>query len=208
MADFNLHCFALSGNSYKVALFLNLANLDWNPIFVDYLGGETKSIEWRRRINKFGEVPVLEHGGLKICQSAVILNYLTEITSQFGPKNEYERREILEWLFFDNHKFTSYYATLRYMYGLESKDNEVTDFLRNKVQSAFEVVDHHLIGKKFMVSNRITVVDISMAGYIYMPEQIGLDLEKYKNIEAWKKRIMKITGWKHPYELMPGPTAL
>ncbi|RUV28507.1 glutathione S-transferase, partial [Mesorhizobium sp. M1A.T.Ca.IN.004.03.1.1] len=39
MPDFKLHCFALSGNCYKVALFFALAGIKWESIFVDYLGG-------------------------------------------------------------------------------------------------------------------------------------------------------------------------
>ena len=36
MADYRLHCFAQSGNAYKVALYLQLAGLQWEPVFVDF----------------------------------------------------------------------------------------------------------------------------------------------------------------------------
>ncbi|WP_234781828.1 hypothetical protein [Sinorhizobium saheli] len=32
MSEFKLHCFAMSGNSAKVALFLALAEEDWEPV--------------------------------------------------------------------------------------------------------------------------------------------------------------------------------
>ena len=31
MARYKLHCFCQSGNSYKAALYLNCAGLDWEP---------------------------------------------------------------------------------------------------------------------------------------------------------------------------------
>ena len=34
-----LHCFGESGNSYKAALTLELAGLDWEPVFVDFFRG-------------------------------------------------------------------------------------------------------------------------------------------------------------------------
>lgn len=119
MSEFKLHCFAMSGNSYKVALFLALAEMDWTPVFVDYFGGETHREQWRQAVNGQGEVPVLEHKGGKLSQSALILDYLTETTGKFGPENVREKQEIWQWMLFDNHKFTSYYATLRFLYGIK-----------------------------------------------------------------------------------------
>ena len=37
MAHYKLHCFCQSGNSYKVALYLNCAGLDWEPVFTDFM---------------------------------------------------------------------------------------------------------------------------------------------------------------------------
>ena len=38
-----LYCFGESGHSYKAALALQLADIDWKPIFVDFFNGETRS---------------------------------------------------------------------------------------------------------------------------------------------------------------------
>ena len=40
MAEYKLHCFAQSGNSYKVALMLALSDADWEPVWVDFFHGE------------------------------------------------------------------------------------------------------------------------------------------------------------------------
>jgi glutathione S-transferase len=209
VSEFRLHCFALSGNSYKVALFLALAEADWEPILVDYFGGETHSDQWRRNVNEQGEVPVLEHTGMRLSQSAVILDYLAEVTGKFGPQNADERREILRWMMFDNHKFTSYYATLRFLYGLrKTGDTPVTQFLRERAIAAYRIVDRHLSDTPFLVSARPTIADLSLAGYVYMPDDTGMDHSEFPNITAWKDRIRNLPGWQHPYDLLPGPTSL
>ena len=115
MSDYTLYCFAQSGNAYKAALMLNLCKADWAPVFVDYFGGETRTGEFRQ-VNAMGEVPVLEHEGLTLTQSGVILDYLAERFGRFGPEGPDERREILRWLLFDNHKLTSYTATHRFLH--------------------------------------------------------------------------------------------
>src|SRR5450432_2469631 len=76
-SEYTLHCFAQSGNCYKVALALELAGADWTPRFVDYFGGETRTPAYRA-INVMGEAPLLEHRGARIAQSGVILDYIAE----------------------------------------------------------------------------------------------------------------------------------
>lgn len=204
MAEYRLYCFGESGNSYKAALMLALSGVDWEPIRVDYFGGETRTPEFRGQVSVMGEVPALLHRGERMTQSGVILDYLAEQTGRFGPRDARERREIWRWLLFDNHKFTSYLATLRWMVGLQnSGESAVTEFLRQRVRTAFGIVESHLAGRAFILGERPTIADISMVGYLYYPEPTGLDRSETPNIEAWTQRIAALPGWKHPYDLMP-----
>ena len=66
MAQYRLHCFCQSGNSYKVALYLACAQLDWEPVFVDFMHGATRDPNWRQSVNEMGEAPVLETAGAKL----------------------------------------------------------------------------------------------------------------------------------------------
>lgn len=208
MSEFKLHCFAESGNAYKAALMLELSGLDWEPVFVDFFHGQTRQAAWRDEVNEQGEVPVLEHAGQTLTQSALILDYLAGYSGRFGPQSEEERREIWRWMLFDNHKFTSYYATLRFIYGLKhSGETPVTTFLRERAKAAYDIVDGHLAHRPFMLGERLTIADFSLAGYVFMPEDTGMDLAAYRHIESWKDRIRDLPGWKPPYELMPGRPA-
>ncbi len=204
MSDYTLHCFAESGNAYKVALMLELTGQAWQPVFVDFFHGQTRDPSWRDQVNEQGEVPVLEHAGQTLTQSALILDYLAELTGQFGPRNAEEKREIWRWMLFDNHKFTSYYAGLRFLLCLKKTgETDVTGFLRERATAAYRIVDAHLAKEPFMVGGRLTIADLSLAGYVFMPEDTGIALAEFTHIEAWKKRIQAVPGWKHPYDLMP-----
>ena len=133
MAEYRLYCFGESGNSYKAALMLALTGADWEPKRIDYFNGETRGDAFRSEVNELGECPVLEHQGKKMTQSGVILTWLAERTGKFGPRNADERLEVLRWLLYDNHKFTSYFATLRFMVGLQKTgESPVTEFLRTR----------------------------------------------------------------------------
>ncbi|MGN8259630.1 glutathione S-transferase family protein [Pseudomonas sp. SMSB3] len=204
MPGYTLHCFAESGNAYKAALMLELTGQDWQPVFVDFFNGQTRDRQWREEVNEQGEVPVLEHAGQRLTQSALILDYLAERTGQFGPRDDHEKREIWRWMLFDNHKFTSYYAALRFLLCLKKTgETEVTGFLRERATAAYRIVDAHLQKEPFMVGRRLTIADLSLAGYVFMPEDTGIVLGEFVHVEAWKQRIQAMPGWKHPYELMP-----
>jgi glutathione S-transferase len=208
MSEFRLHCFCQSGNAYKAALMLALCGADWEPVFVDYFNGETRRPEWREAVNTMGEVPLLEHGDVRLSQSGVILTYLSRRLTKFGPQGEDEELEILRWMLFDNHKFTSYFATYRFLYSLapEPGDPAVMAFLKGRVDAAFAVVNKHLAAMPFLVAGRPTIADISLAGYVFFPEEEhGYDFAtSHPAIHAWKVRLSALPGWVGPYELMPG----
>jgi len=204
MTEFTLYCFAQSGNAYKPALALELAGADWAPRFVDYFGGETRSPAYRA-INEMGEVPVLEHRGTRLSQSGVILDYLAATLDRFGAADEAGRREILRWLLFDNHKLTSYTATYRYLRVLaKNPDPAVMAEFRRRAESAWNILGAHLDGRRFVVGDEITIADISLCGYLFFDDEIGVDWDGYPSIRDWLARIRSEPGWKHPYELMPG----
>ena len=205
MAEYTLYCFAQSGNAYKPALALELAGADWSPRFVDYFGGETRTPGYRA-INVMGEVPILEHDGQRLSQSGVILDYLVEKTGRFGPANGDERREILRWTLFDNHKLTSYTATYRFLRALSKDPNpDVMAEFGKRAAGAWSVLDAHLAGREFVVGDRLTVADISLCGYLFFDDEIGVDWSAtHPNIAAWLGRIEAQPRWRHPYDLMPG----
>ncbi|MGF1651627.1 MAG: glutathione S-transferase family protein [Hyphomicrobiaceae bacterium] len=209
MPSYRLHCFAQSGNAYKVALYLNCAALDWEPVFVDFMqGGQTREPSWRAANNEMGEVPILEAEGRRLSQSGAILTYLAEKTGKFAPKGPDENYEALRWILFDNHKFTGYFATHRFMRSFmpAEPDPAVLAFLKSRWEAAAKVVEMHLLRRPFLLGKAPTIADFSLAGYLFFgPEETGINLVKdYPNIYAWTERMTALPGWVGPYELMPG----
>ena len=149
--EYTLYCFAQSGNAYKPALMLELAGAKWSPRFVDYFNGETRTPAYLA-INAMGEVPLLEHRGQRLSQSGVILDYLASTLGRFGADGEDERREILRWLLFDNHKLTSYTATYRFLrVFVADPDPAVVAEFGKRAQAAWSVLDASLAGRRFVV---------------------------------------------------------
>lgn len=207
MSDYKLHCFAQSGNAYKAALMLELCGADWEPQFVEFFKGETRKPEYLTT-NEMAEVPTLEHNGTKLTQSGVILDYLSAQFSAFGPRNAVEKREIMRWTLWDNHKLTSNIATVRFMMLFLPEDKRSPDviaFLMGRAKAALAVLERRLSENHWVVGDQMTIADLSCIGYIYFLDEIGIDAETdYPNIARWRDEIAAQEGWKHPYDLMPG----
>ena len=208
MADFKLHCFAQSGHSYKAALMLALCEADWEPVFVDFFNGETRSPDYQS-INPMGEAPVLIHGAKKFVQSGVMLDYLSKQFGKFGPDNEDERLEILRWTLWENHKLNSFQGIYRFMLNWApeaARSEDVNKFMRGRALGALKVLDAHLADREWIAADRTTTADIACSGYIFYPrdEYQWSNEERFPNIEAWQARVQALPGWKHPYDLMPG----
>jgi glutathione S-transferase len=199
-----LYCFAESGNAYKCALALTLIGLDWQPEFVDFFNGGTRTPAFRA-INPMGEVPVLIHGDLTLTQSAVILGHIAARSGQLAGATEAEAYEIQRWLFWDNHKLSTAIGTTRFLANFLPPDKRpegVIPFLQGRLKAAYTVLNDHLASRDWMVGNRHSIADLSLCGYLYYPEPWGFTRADWPHIDRWLDRIAALPGWKHPYDLM------
>ena len=202
-----LYCFGESGHSYKAALALQLAEIDWTPIFVDFFNGETRSDRYRNQVNEMGEAPVLVDGDIKLTQSGVIQNYLYNRTGKHGGKDEAEKLEILRWILWDNHKLSSFAGNTRFLMNFFPKDKRpkpVIDFNLARLKSSYGILENALTDKDFLVGNNISHADMTCCAYLYYPEPIGFERDDWPNIDRWLGNISTTPGWQHPYDLMPG----
>ncbi|MEM7598178.1 MAG: glutathione S-transferase family protein [Pseudomonadota bacterium] len=205
-----LYCFGESGNAYKAALALELSGLDWEPVKVDFFGGETRSEAYRAERNGMGEVPVLVDGDFQTSQSGAIQTYITEKSGKFGGTTEAERYDVLRWVLWDNHKLSSQAGMTRFLMNFLPQDKrpeQVIAFMQGRLKAAYQVVDAHLEGRDWIVGEAITNADLSACGYLYYPEPFGFDRTEWTNIDRWLGNIAALPGWKHPYDLMPGSPA-
>ena len=204
-----LHCFGESGNAYKVALTLALADQEWEPVYVDFFNGATRTPEFRA-LNVMGEVPVLEDGDLVLTQSGVIQDYISSKSGKLGGKSAAERREVLRWMFFDNHKVSGVAGMLRFQMNFlpEAKRNaDVIGFMSMRLAAALTIMEAQLAITPFLAGEELTIADIACAGYLYYPEPFTFNRADYPHINRWLDAIATTPGWKHPYDLMPGSPA-
>ncbi|TDX27051.1 glutathione S-transferase family protein [Rhodovulum visakhapatnamense] len=204
-----LYCFGESGNAYKAALTLTLAGIDWTPVYVDFFNGGARSPEFLA-LNPMGEVPVMVAGDLVLSQSGVMQAWVTETTGRFGGRDAAEAREVLRWMFWDNHKMSGQAGSLRFMMNFlpeEKRPHEAIRWLSGRVTASLQTLERVLQDRDWLVGDGPTTADFACCGYLFYPEPFGFDRRALPAIDAWLGRIEALPGWRHPYDTMPGSPA-
>ncbi|MXW86352.1 MAG: glutathione S-transferase, partial [Boseongicola sp. SB0667_bin_21] len=187
-----LHCFGESGHSYKAALALELGPLDWEPVFVDFFNGASRSEGYRNDLNVMGEAPVLVDGEVHLTQSGVIQDYLSERTGLFGGRTPESRREILRWVLWDNHKLSSQAGVTRFLMNFlppDKRPEPVIKWLQGRLSLALRVLEEHLESREWIVGQDVTNADLTCCSYLFYEEPFGFERKDWAAIDAWLKRI-------------------
>lgn len=204
-----LHCFGESGNAYKAALTLALSESEWEPVYVDFFNGETRG-EAFRALNIMGEVPVMEDGDQILTQSGVIQDYISSKTGKLGGRSAAERREVLRWMFFDNHKVSGVAGALRFQMNFLPEDKRNADviaFMSARLHGALKIMETHLADHDWLAGDEVTIADLACCGYLFYPEPFTFTRADYPHIDRWLDQIAALPHFALPYDLMPGSPA-
>ena len=156
--------YSLAPNPMKVALFLEEAGLPYEAIAVDTRKGEQHAATFTA-LNPNAKLPVIVDGDATVFDSSAILLYLAEKTGQFLPAAA-DRGAMLSWLMFTASgigPFTGqsvhfkHYAPEPNPYAANRYDFEAWRH--------WNILNAHLAGKWWMVSERYTLLDMAVWGW-------------------------------------------
>ena len=154
-----------------------------------------------------GEVPVLEHGELRLTQSGVILDYLAQRYRDFAPGSEEERREVLRWTLWDNHKLTGSVATAALPDEVRARGEARPERHRLPRQARRPRAEGPRppplrpgVGRRRPRPPPTSPASATSTS----TTSSATTSTAYPNIERWRQAIAALPGWKHPYDLMPG----
>jgi glutathione S-transferase len=190
-----------SGHSYKVKLALTVLGTKHEYREVDLAVPLEQRSEDFRAASVFGEVPVFVEGELRIVQSNAILLHLARQSGRLG--GELDPNLLAQWLFWEANRIGISVPNLRAMiYHGDQPPSAVPAWLRARALADLSRLDGELASRPFILGSALTVVDIACCGYLFWPEQAGLDLKDWPHVIAWLDRIRAIPGWAAPYDLL------
>jgi glutathione S-transferase len=190
-----LYRHALSGHSHRVELFLSLLGLNYETIDVDLMNGEHKSPEFLSK-NRFGQVPVIDDGGLVISDSNAILVYLArkyDAQGQWLPNDPKLAAQVQRFLSVAAGQIASGPASAR-LVTVFGADLDHQDTI-TKAHHVLEVLDVELSQQHFLAGDSITIADIAVYTYVAHAPEGNVSLEAYTHVRTWLARIETMPGF-------------
>ncbi len=204
-ARFELHGIALSGPTYKAALMLALSGEAFDYVHVPLREGAHKQPAYLAK-QRYGQVPLLidRNNGRHLCQSAAILEYLSDTLGKFGGSTLEERLQAREWLYWDFDRLApSVYRTRAAKRGIRQFAPEVLEMYAAEAAAALKVLDGHLAGRSWIVGESLTIADIDIFGVLAFAGEAEIDLSPYPHVSAWLARMEALPGVKLPQNFLP-----
>ncbi|WP_350561515.1 glutathione S-transferase [Psychrobacter sp. CAL346-MNA-CIBAN-0220] len=183
-----LYDLELSGNCYKVRLFLALIEQPYTLCPVDFLGGEHKNEASIKR-NVFGEIPVLVDGDLTLRDSQAILVYLARKfdRTDWFPTTPVDEAKVVQWLMIAESEIARgpNDARLHDKFGYELD----VDLARTKSTRILTILNEHLSDRDWLELDRPTIADLACFPYIALSHEGSVSLEPYPALQNWIDRI-------------------
>jgi GST-like protein len=197
-------------NGHKVTIMLEECELPYKIVPVNIGKGEQFTPAFLAIAPNNRMPAVVDPDGpdgkpISIFESGAILQYLGRKTGKFYGRNERERVEIEQWLFWQMaglgpmagqcHHFRNY-APEPIPYGIDRYTNEV-----NRL---YGVLDKRLADRPF-IAGAYSIADMASFPWIRPYKNQGQDLAEFPNLDAWFKRMLDrpavVRGYKAGEEL-------
>jgi len=192
-----LYSMQRSGNSYKVRLALARLGIPYKLVEVDILKGESRTPDFLKK-NPNGQIPLLEVApGRFLAESNAILWYVAG-GSALAPEDRIERAEVMQWMFFEQHSLepnigAAYFWLALVKGGRDLQQHALEDWMENGYR-ALSVMEQHLAGHRFFVSERYTIADIALYAYTHVAHECDFDLSRFPAVNRWLDRVAAEPG--------------
>lgn len=189
-----LYDWPLSGNAYKIRLFLSLLGKEYETVAVDLRAGESRKPEFLKR-NPRGQIPVLEDGEITVWDSQAILVYLAR---RYGgerwlPLDPVAMAEVAQWLAVAENELLFGLARARAVkkFGRDFDLKVCQDYGR----SGLKVLDARLEREDWLAGPQPTIADVACYPYVALAPEGEVPLDDWSNVLAWLRRMRGLPGY-------------
>lgn len=201
-----LYDYELSGNCYKIRLFLDILGQPYEKRPVEFFPGLEHKSEEMLVLNPLGQLPFLDDDGYLIRDAQAILAYLAVryVPGSHWYPVAHARRlgEVCQWLAFANElTATSSAARLAQVFGFDID----ADKARRGAYQLFRILDEHLWlaergitdegGGWLCCGAQPTIADIACFPYVMLAPEGGLSLTDFPALRRWTDRVKRIPGF-------------
>jgi glutathione S-transferase len=186
---------AVSGNCYKVRLLLAQLGIAFERHELSVVDRSDRP-EVLGGLNPALRVPtIVLDDGRAIAESNAIIWYFATNTP-YLPDDEFERAQVLQWLFFEQYDHEPYFAVVRFWvrFSATPPPQAEIDARRTSGYRTLDAMERHLSDHQYLVAGRYTIADIALYAYTHVAPEGGFELDGYPAIRAWLDRVAAQPG--------------
>lgn len=192
-----LYRHSLSGHSHRAELFLHLLGLPVVLVDVDLVRGEQRQSAFAK-INRFGQVPVIDDSGVWVADSNAILTYLALRygAEHWFPRDPLPAAHIQQWLSQAAGALSRGAATARAI-NVFNLQRDTTPAAQ-EAQWLFERLDGTLAegGADWLAGgDKPTIADVALYTYTAHAPEGGIVLDPYPALIRWLRRVEALPGF-------------
>ena len=184
----------LGPNPMKVALFLEEAGLEYEPVPVETRKGEQFTPEYLA-INPNAKAPSLVDGDVTVFDSNAILLYLAEKTGRFLPPDTPANRGLLlSWLMFVASGVGPYSGqSVHFQAYAPEKLPYAINRYRFEAQRHYRILDEKLAQGRYVLGDDYTIIDMAVWGWARLMPRV-IDEEAWSGLPNLKRLVDEIAA--------------
>jgi glutathione S-transferase len=193
-----LYDYELSGNCYKVRLFLNILGVEYESKPIEFYPQKEHKSEAFLRVNPLGQLPALTDGDFTIRDAQAILVYLAkkfDASNTWYPEGDPRLTgEVQMWLAFADSLTGSISAARLHDLFFFPFDAAAC---RQRSHDLLRILDDHLWvqekeGFPFLCKTKHpTIADLACFPYIALSDEGGVSLEDYPAVRRWTDKVKR-----------------
>ncbi|KAF5286052.1 hypothetical protein FQA39_LY16456 [Lamprigera yunnana] len=192
MVSGTLYTYPENFRAYKVLIAAKYAsaNVKVDPTFVF---GETNKTEDFLKKFPSGKVPAFESSDGKCLQQSNAIAYYVS-NEQLRGKDDYEKAQVIHWMCFaENDILPASCAWVFPILGIIQYDKKSFERSKKDVQAALTILNAYLLTRTYLVGERISLADISVACNLLQLYTYVLEpkfREPFTNVNRWFTTII------------------
>ena len=198
----------MSANSRAATLAALQLKAPIELVFVDLAKGEQREPEYLK-LNPNHRVPVLEDDGFHLWESRAIMQYLADKTpgQTVYPAEARARADVNRWLFWCGQHFAPaigiyfWENLVKPMIGRGAPDPEELQRAEPLFNEFAAVLDQHLVDRKWICGNNLTLADLSMAAVWACAAPGKAPVAWYANIQKWFMHVQGLEVWQQTEQM-------
>jgi GST-like protein len=130
---------------------------------------------------------------VSVFESGAIMFYLAEKTGRFMSPDPIERKETLEWLFWQTGNQGPMAGQHSHFYNYApdevNKKGYAFDRYRSQTYHMISVLEKRLEGRDWIVGDEYSIADMIAWPWVLISKAVNMPLDDHPNVSAWRGRI-------------------